>query len=95
MRAEAKDYIDIDALLRSGKVNLATGLAAAQKLYGTSFNPKITLKALSYFDDGDLRTLPEEMKSRLATAAREVDLECLPGLERAASRGDLDHGPEL
>jgi Nucleotidyl transferase AbiEii toxin, Type IV TA system len=95
MRAEAKDYIDIDALLRIGKVDLATGLAAAQKLYGTSFNPEITLKALSYFDDGDLRTLPEEMKSRLATAAREVDLERLPGLERAASRRDLDHGPEL
>jgi len=95
MRAEAKDYIDIDALLRIGKVDLATGLAAAQRLYGPSFNPEITLKALSYFDDGDLRALPEEMKTRLATAAREVDLERLPGLERAAFRNDLDYGQEL
>jgi nucleotidyltransferase AbiEii toxin of type IV toxin-antitoxin system len=95
MRAEAKDYIDIDALWRIGKVDLGTALVAAQKLYGSSFNPEITLKALSYFDDGDLRTLPEEMKARLAGAARGVDLEHLPRLERVVSVGDLDHGYEL
>jgi hypothetical protein len=60
MRAEAKDYIDIDALLRIGKVDLGTALVAAQKRYGSPFNPEITLKALSYFDDGDLRALPED-----------------------------------
>jgi hypothetical protein len=95
VRAEAKDYIDIDALLRIGKVDLGTALVAAQKLYGSSFNPEITLKALSYFDDGDLRALPEEMKARLAGAAREVDLEHLPRLERVASVRDLDQGYEL
>jgi predicted nucleotidyltransferase component of viral defense system len=95
MRAEAKDYIDIDALLRIGKVDLGTALVAAQKLYGSSFNPEITLKALSYFDDGDLRALPEEMKARLARAAREVDLEHLPRLERVAAVRDLNQGYEL
>ncbi|MGH8209085.1 MAG: hypothetical protein ACREU6_05715 [Steroidobacteraceae bacterium] len=95
MRAEAKDYIDIDALLRLGKVDVPTALAAAQKLYGSSFNPEITLKALSYFDDGDLRALPEEMKARLAVAAREVDLERLPDVDHLASPGDLGHGYEL
>jgi hypothetical protein len=40
---------------------LATALAAAQKLYGASFNPEITLKALSYFGDGNLPALPEDM----------------------------------
>jgi hypothetical protein len=95
MRAEAKDYIDIDALLRIGKLDLGTALVAAQKLYGPSFNPEITLKALSYFDDGDLRALPEEMKARLAAAAREVDLEHLPRLERGASVSESDHGYEL
>ena len=45
-----------------------------------TFSPEITLKALSYFDDGDLRELPEDLKSRLVTAVREVDLDNLPSL---------------
>lgn len=94
MRAEAKDYVDMDALLRLGKVSLPTALAAAQKLYGPSFNPEVTLKALSYFDDGDLRTLPEEMKSRLVVAAREVDLEHLPNVDHVSFLGAADHGYE-
>jgi len=94
MRAEAKDYVDIDALLRLGKVGLPTALAAAQKLYGSSFNPEITLKALSYFDDGDLGALPEEMKERLVVAAREVDLEHLPDIDHAFAAGTRDHGYE-
>src|SRR3984957_12005916 len=35
MRAEAKDYIDIDALIATGKVDLPLALSAAQKLYGS------------------------------------------------------------
>jgi hypothetical protein len=50
-------------------------LSAAQQLYGSTFNPQITLKARSFFDDGDLPLLSEEMKLRLATAAREVELD--------------------
>ncbi len=80
MRAEAKDYMDMDALLRLSDIDLATSLAAAQKLYGVSFNPEVTLKALSYFEDGNLRGLPDEVKNRLVVAAREVDLERLPRL---------------
>jgi hypothetical protein len=87
LRAEAKDYLDMDALMTLGKIDLPTALAAAQKIYGQSFNPEITLKALSYFDDGNLRNLPDEMKQRLAFAAREVDLEHLPDLYH---RLDLD-----
>jgi len=93
VRAEAKDYIDLDALFSSGKADLSLALAAAQKLYGTAFNPEVTLKALSYFDDGNLRDLPEATKDRLATAAREVDLERLPEIERAAGRTGPDYGP--
>ena len=95
MRAEAKDYIDLDALITAGKVDLSTALSAAQQIYGQTFNPQITLKALSYFDDGDLRALPEEMKTRLVVAARAVDLEHLPGVERTALSRDLDQGHEL
>jgi hypothetical protein len=80
VRAEARDYIDIDAVMASGKIDLPTALAAARAIYGTQFNPEITLKALSFFDDGNLRRLPEPLKARLATAAREVDLDRLPDL---------------
>ncbi|MSP03355.1 MAG: hypothetical protein EXR07_20280 [Acetobacteraceae bacterium] len=78
MRAEAKDYIDIDALLTSGRIDLLTALAAARAIYGTPFNPQSTLKALSYFNDGNLRRLVRPVKDRLAKAAREADLDRLP-----------------
>jgi hypothetical protein len=94
-RAEAKDYLDVDALLRVGNVDLPTALAAAQRLYGSSFNPETTLKALSYFDDGDLHTLPEDVRSRLVSAAREVDLEYLPEIGRGSSSPELDSGYEF
>lgn len=95
MRAEAKDYIDIDALITAAKVDLPLALSAAQRLYGSTFNPQITLKALSYFDDGDLPLLPEDMKLRLATAAREVDLDHLPSIDKFTPQIDQDRGYEL
>lgn len=80
VRAAAQDYIDMDALMRLGGVGLPTALAAGRKLYGRSFNPEITLKALSYFDDGNLREVPLEVRARLAQAVKEVDLGHLPAL---------------
>lgn len=65
LRAEVRDYVDIDALLTSGKVDLPTALAAAQRLYGPAFNPEVTLKALAYFDDEDLQTIPDEDMRRI------------------------------
>ena len=81
VRAEARDYIDIDALMTAG-IDLPTALAAARAIYGHQFNPQITLKALSYFDDGGLQHLPEALKERLAKAARDVDLDRLPDPKR-------------
>jgi hypothetical protein len=81
LRAEPKDYVDIDALMRLGKISLPLALASASKIYGTSFNPEITLKALSYFEDEGVKDLAEDLKVRLSSAAREVDLESLPSLE--------------
>jgi len=95
VRAEAKDYLDIDAVMRLGNISLPSALAAAQKLYGPSFNPEITLKALSYFDDGNLRDLPDDLKQRLVVAAREVDLDHLPGLDGGTRIVDSDNGHEL
>jgi hypothetical protein len=85
VRAEAKDYIDIDAMIASGRIDLPSALAAGLAIYGRQFNPEITLKALSYFGDGNLRRLPEPLKARLAKAVREADLDRLPdpdGLKR-------------
>ena len=95
VRAEAKDYIDMDALIQIGKVGLPFALAAAEKLYGSSFNPEITLKALSYFDDGNLRKLPTDIKFRLADAVRKVDLNHLPSLDDFELRNDRDGGLSL
>ena len=91
-RAEAKDYTDIDAILRDGRVDLLTALASAKAIYGAQFNPQITLKALSYFDEGNLRRLPKTIKDRLARAAREIDLDRLPTIARAAGPRNSDDG---
>lgn len=84
MRAEAKDYLDIDALISDGRIGLPLTLAAARAIYGTAFNPQNTLKALSYFEDGNLHRLPQAVKDRLARTAREVDLDRLPAIAPAA-----------
>jgi hypothetical protein len=78
-RAEAKDYIDLDAILRHG-IDLDTCLAAAMHIYGPSFNPALTLKSLCYFGDGDLVRLPGDVKRRLQVAAQNVDVLTLPAL---------------
>jgi hypothetical protein len=76
-RAQAKDYIDMDALIAAG-IGLPSALAAARAIYGKAFEPQITLKALTYFGDGDLPTLPADMQQRLVKAATAVDLATLP-----------------
>lgn len=70
-RAEAKDYSDIAAMLNAG-VSLAKGLAAARELYGPNFQPSESLKAMVYFEDGDLRTLTKGEQGSLVKAASEV-----------------------
>jgi Nucleotidyl transferase AbiEii toxin, Type IV TA system len=92
-RPEAKDYADIDAILRDGRIDLPTALASAQAIYGPQFNPQITLKALSSFNEGNLRRLPKATKDRLAKAAREVDLDRLPTIARAAQPRQRNGGP--
>lgn len=82
-RVEAKDYQDIAAMLKAG-VNLAKGLAAARALYGASFQPSESLKALVYFEGGDLQTLLPEDKEVLIKAVSAVrDLPVV----RIAARG--------
>ena len=84
-RAEVKDYLDIYALMQQG-IDLATMLAAGIVVYGRKFNPLITLKALSYFDE--LPTLPSEVRARLMKAVKAVDATKLPALTPYAKRTD-------
>ncbi|MFL6194998.1 MAG: nucleotidyl transferase AbiEii/AbiGii toxin family protein, partial [Thermoanaerobaculia bacterium] len=76
-RAEAKDYLDIHRLLEEG-IDLSRALGAALAVYGPVFNPLLSLKALSYFSDGDLSTLAAAIQSRLLRAVRDVDPNDLP-----------------
>lgn len=89
-RAEAKDYVDIDAILLHG-MELRTILAAGRIVYGKSFNPLITLKALSFFDD--LPTLPHEVRMRLTAAVAAVDPTRLPELAAYVKRPDEQASP--
>jgi hypothetical protein len=79
-RAEAKDYRDLDALFDAG-ISLDLALSAARSIQGPSFNPQVTLKALSSFSEGDLASLPSDMRRRIQDAVRLVDLDRLPPIE--------------
>ena len=76
-RAQARDYLDIDALIRHG-VDLPQMLAAGAAVWGREFNPLITLRALSYF--GDVPSVPGDVQERLRAAVRAVDPTNLPVL---------------
>jgi hypothetical protein len=79
-RAEAKDYIDISRILEA-EIDLSRALGAAVAVYGKGFNPLLSLKALSYFADGDLSSLPNTVRSRLTVAVRRVDPDQIPKIQ--------------
>lgn len=66
-RAEAKDYRDIAAMLSAG-VSLERSLGAFTKMYGQ--DAALPLKAIGYFKDGDLPTLPAA-DQKILRAARD------------------------
>lgn len=73
-RAEAKDYRDLAAMIRAG-TSLADALGAARALYGTDFQPSESLRALTYFGDGNLSFLSRDDQSvliRTAAAVRHI-----------------------
>lgn len=77
-RIEAKDYVDVAALLEHG-MPLADVLGAARALFGATFNPIAAQKALCYFEGGDLATLGDAVKQRLvAAASRDVEAVAMP-----------------
>ena len=70
-RAEAKDYRDIAVMIDVG-VSVAHGLATARLIFGPAFQPSESLKALVYFQDGDLHTLTVTERSVLINAVAAV-----------------------
>ena len=68
-RAEAKDYRDISAMLSAG-VSLENALAAFAANYRR--DPALPLKALGFFKDGDLPSLPKADQNLLRTARDRV-----------------------
>lgn len=70
-RIEAKDYRDIAAMLKYGMA-LDECLAGACALFGKSFQPSESLKALVYFEGGDLNSLSRDERELLVSAVKIV-----------------------
>jgi Nucleotidyl transferase AbiEii toxin, Type IV TA system len=70
-RIVAKDYQDIAAMVKAG-VSLAKGIASAKLMYGGGFQPSECLKALVFFEGGDLTTLSVETKDTLITSVKSI-----------------------
>jgi hypothetical protein len=70
VRAEPKDYYDIYALLKAG-VTLPDALGATKALY-PELNPVLSLKALTYYGEPALATLPTEVREYLTEASAKV-----------------------
>lgn len=70
-RIEVKDYRDIAAMVKQG-VSLPKGLASARVLYGQHFQVSESLKALTYFEGGDLSLLSNEDRGILVKAVEGI-----------------------
>jgi hypothetical protein len=68
-RAEAKDYVDISAMLSAG-VSFEKGLGAFAKMYRSDAG--LALKAIGFFKDGDLPSLPKKDQDILRMARDRV-----------------------
>lgn len=81
-RSESRDYRDIAAMLHAG-ADLPRGLAIAQKMFKPTLQPALSLRALTYFQGGDLPQLPMAQKKILIRAAAAV--RDLPVVRRRSS----------
>lgn len=78
-RVEAKDYLDVAALLDAGQ-SLEKGLCAVATLFGNSVPPIEIARTLTYFESGDLPTLPATIKNTLLAATRVLRFEAIQPL---------------
>src|SRR5712691_6954372 len=82
-RGEAKDYLDIAAVLDAGQP-LERLLSAGQAIYGKQFSPSVAVRALGFFDDLRGNQLSLAAKRTIQNAIASVSLDSLPAL---VSRG--------
>ena len=68
-RAESRDYRDIAAMLSAG-VSLERGLGGFARMYGK--DPGLALRAIGFFKDGDLPSLPKSDQDLLRSARDRV-----------------------
>ena len=71
-RAEWKDYTDIAHILKSQKTSLYDGLKVFSQIWHNEIPPQQILKALLYFDDGDLMQLSSEDKQILYSEVKKL-----------------------
>jgi hypothetical protein len=83
-RAESKDYFDLLTITQNG-ISLELAIAAARTLYGERYNPLLTLKALTYFGDGDLHRLDPQQRAELLRLVADCPTE-LPLVPRVSSK---------
>ncbi len=76
-RAQARDYEDLAAIIGTG-ISLAEALGAASAVYGNEFNGALSLKAFTYFADGDLPNLSPTTQTKLRALASQVSLKKIP-----------------
>jgi hypothetical protein len=87
-RAEARDYQDISAMLSAG-VSLETALGAFARMYGT--DPALALRAMGFFKDGDLPSLPKADQLNLRSARDRVsEIPAVP-VTYGSLAGRFDH----
>ncbi len=67
-RIEAKDYLDVEVLLRAG-LSLNQGASAALALFPDQINPMDMAKAVGWFKEGNLDALLSEGVREFLTAA--------------------------
>jgi len=70
-RVEAKDYMDLVALLLNG-LKLKDGIEAALGLFGNVFSPMEALKAMVYFKGGDLEQLTKAQRQILIASHKDL-----------------------
>ena len=72
-RIEARDYVDVAALLAAG-LSIDQGAGALLGLYGNQASGLQSVKTMAWFKEGNLeQLLPANVKDRLTQAARAYD----------------------
>jgi len=68
--------------------NLEGALGGARRMYGYAYQPSESLKAMTYFEGGDLRNVSQQERAVLIEAAKSV--RTIPDIEIVDRRLSID-----